>query len=81
MMTKEEMKDRMAADQGRSFQAWLEKSETKLLMSMIPPANTPELLPTLLRSAFDAGNSSGQGAVLGEMLTAMLSKPPGDRRD
>lgn len=58
----------------RQFVDWLERQETKLLLSMVPEATNPDVVKTLLRSAFDAGASCGQGQVMVSMLTAIFAK-------
>ena len=73
--TAEQKAAEMDAKHGRSFDRFLEKQETKLLLSMIPEAQNPDVVKTALRSAFDAGVSSGAGEILGSMLEAMMSKP------
>ena len=57
------------------FASFMDKQETKLLLSMVPPSENQETLPTLLKSAFQSGHSAGIGMIMTEMLTAMLSGP------
>lgn len=69
---------RMKESQNKNFAEWMSKPETKLMLSMVPPVENPDVLQTLLRGAFDAGHNSGQGNILVEMLTGMLTRaePP-----
>lgn len=55
-----------------SFATFMERSETKLLLSMVPAADQPELIQTLMRSAFDAGHGHGEASIAVEMVGAML---------
>lgn len=61
----------------KAFTAWLEKPETKLMISMIPPAENPDAMQVLLRSCFDCGYGGGEGAVAMLMIEAMLKDRPG----
>jgi hypothetical protein len=65
------------ATQEAAFQRFMTKPETKLLVSMVPQANPPEAIETLLRSSFDAGFGVGMGDTLGLVLDAMLK---GDKK-
>jgi hypothetical protein len=79
MKTRETKDAEYEAKKVAGFQRFMAKPETKLMVSMIPPAEQqPEALETLLRIAFDAGHNAGTGDVVGEMLVAML-KAPKDR--
>lgn len=69
---------RSKATADRNFNAFMEKQETKLVVSMLPPANPPEALSTLLRMAFEAGSNSGASDVLGDIVEAMLKSPRKD---
>lgn len=81
MLTTESRAEREAryqTEKAAAFDRFMAKPETKLLASLVPASEPPEALTTLLRAAFDAGNSEGAASVLQEMLTAMLkSKPDG----
>ncbi len=43
----------------KHFLLWQSQAEIKLLISMIPANEPPELLQTLLRSAYQAGADAG----------------------
>lgn len=60
-----------------AFDKFLQEPMVKLGLSMLPPAQDPDLVKNLLRSAFDAGHGHGTGAVLIDMLTTMFK----DRKD
>ncbi len=48
----------------KAFQAWLNKDETRLLLSIIPETGHNEIFQGILRSAYSAGYLTGQ-AFLG----------------
>ncbi len=83
-MTREEpvavREQRMAEAKAKSFQDYMAKAETKLLLSMVPQLDNPDLLQTLLRGAYDAGHGAGQGNILIEMVGAMFAKPKAEGR-
>lgn len=59
-----------AAD--KRFQEWLAEPMTRMGLSMIPAGEKEDALRLLLRAAFDAGRGMGQGAVMVEMLEALI---------
>lgn len=72
--TRQEFDEAMKRNQQRvedHYRRWLELPEVKLLISMVPAPPAPELLPALLRSAFNAGEaigSLGVAAVLSDLI-------------
>jgi len=68
-------------DNEKSFSAWLEKPKTKLMISMIPQAENPDAMRTLLRSCFDCAYGAGEGAVAVMMIKAMLESGPRGNSD
>lgn len=50
------------------FQAFIAMAPVKLFLSMIPPTDPPELLHTLLKMAFEAGNGSGIATIASVLL-------------
>ena len=62
------------AAKNESFARFLEDPMTKLAVSMIPPADNPDVFKMLLQSAFEAGYSHGSGSVLSSFLEVMLKK-------
>lgn len=75
----EQRKAREAESRERGFNDWMRKPEIKLMLSMVPPAENPEAVATLLRSAFDAGHSGGAGNMVGDLIEIMLKSPPKSR--
>lgn len=66
---------RLQKESDAGFSAWMRKPETKLLLSMLPGSTQPpELVATLLRSAFDAGAGSGQSVIVQDIVRIMLCK-------
>lgn len=70
-----ERETRMKEAKDKSFSDFMAKSETKLMLSLVPSSDNPDVMQTLLRTAYDAGHGAGQGNILCEMLTSMLTKP------
>jgi hypothetical protein len=54
----------------RAFEAHLNSPMTKVLISLVPASEPPEVFMTLLRSFFDLGLSVGTGASLLEITKA-----------
>jgi hypothetical protein len=59
----------------RAFADFMGKAETKLIVSLCPPSDNPDVMITLLRSAFDAGHTAGAGDAMVDILDAMLKAP------
>jgi hypothetical protein len=75
---RQEREKQTAENAAVSFQKWLARPETKLLLSMVPQAENQDAVSVILRSAFDAGSNFGQGDALGLMVEALLKAPPKD---
>lgn len=60
--------DEVKAEAHRGYAAWLAQPEVRLLLSMIPKTEPPELVQTVMRSAFEAGASAGMGAVMFKLV-------------
>lgn len=74
-MTKafENMHEKVLLAAERSFEQWIRRPETKLLLSMLPGSTQPpELVQTLLRSAFDFGVQSAEGTAAMELALMVL---------
>lgn len=56
----------------RAFQRFMDEPMTKLAISMLPEPDNKDILPNLLRSAFDVGHGAGAGEIAVAMLTAVL---------
>lgn len=69
---------RSEAESAAAFDKFLTRSEVKLLVSMVPATEPPELLRTLLRNAFDAGAQHGTGSVVMELTGALLKSMDND---
>lgn len=57
-----------------SFQGFMKRPEVRMLMSMIPQTEPPELLTTLLRAAHSTGSDNGRGSVLVEFAKAVVER-------
>lgn len=72
-LTPEQRAARVRQQSDSDFNSWMRRPEVKLLLSMLPGSTQPpELVTTLMRSAFDAGATCGQGVFAGEMVEMML---------
>ena len=80
MTTPTEIRTNMKASTETAFTKWMDKPETKLMLSLIPPSENPDAMQTLLRSCFAEGHGAGEGAVALMMIEAML-KPKQPRED
>lgn len=76
-----ERKAEKHAKKEESFNQFLERAETKLMLSLIPPSDNPDAVKVLLRSAFEAGSSHGGGEIVGDLIGAMLKGPMGNGFD
>lgn len=63
------------------FDRWMDQPATRMMMSMIPPSERPEVLETLLKETFNAGFGAGTGATAGSFLEAMIGGLLKDKRD
>lgn len=62
------------------FRAWMERDEVRALLSLLPASAgtpVPELLETVLRSAFKAGFGCGMSFVAIEMTVRMMESDRG----
>jgi hypothetical protein len=74
-MTTQSIEERQATDakaRATAFDAWLQRSETKLMLSLIPPADNPDAFKTLLASCFEAGSSHGGGQIASTFIEAIF---------
>lgn len=54
-----------------NFLRWMSKPETKFFISMIPPMEAhPDLLQTVLKSAFIEGFDSGSGTMVRFLMSS-----------
>lgn len=68
------MTERMTQRASERFEEWMNTPMVRLVISTIPPGDTPDALKTLLRSAFDAGSSCGEASVLSEIVSGIVGK-------
>lgn len=65
------------------FGHWSSRSDTKLMISLLPPLvddTQREAFRTLLRSAYEGGHGHGMATVAIQMLEAMVNRSDSDRR-
>lgn len=79
MAVKEKTPEQEEAEKTTAFEKWLSAPMTRMGMATIPAGEHQDALRLLLRSAFDAGHSSGVGNVLVHVIGAMLARD--DKRD
>jgi len=73
--TEEELQQKANQRKRRDFDAWMNEPMTRMCLSTIPPAERPEALELLLKSAFDKGFTSGQSEILASFVEHMVAKP------
>lgn len=73
-MTTESRRDLMDKLLEQGFKAYMSRPEVKMLVSIVPALQPPELLQTLLKSAFDSGTLFGQGIVVAEMIKTAMNQ-------
>lgn len=74
MLSVQEKEARSRAREEKEFNNFMTKPETKLMLSLVPPSENPDVMQTLLRAAFKAGVNAGAGDILGDLLEAVLKK-------
>ena len=67
-------KTREMKDQG--FGSFLNQPATRLLLSMIPPAENPDVLQTLLKECFESGHDNGSMTVIMTMVEKIFKEKP-----
>ena len=68
--------DRRNSSMKEGFDRFMNNNSIRLLISMIPPSDKPDIIETLLKEAFNSGYISGEGNMLGEFLTQMMRGSP-----
>ena len=76
MVNTKESEARLAEARVKGFEKFMEDPTTKLTLSLLPTGDHPDAVQTLVKSAFEAGHSNGQGTMLVEMLLTMFKKEP-----
>ena len=64
--------------QAEGFNTWMQREETKMFLSLLPPSldeTQQETLRVVLRSAFYEGFNIGAASVAMTILERMLSEP------
>lgn len=72
-----EITDMLDGDNSESYIRWFDLRSTQFLLSLLDTSNLAEearraCLDTLLRSAFDAGNTNGSSRVAAMVLKKMM---------
>lgn len=58
----------------KGFNAFMENPMTKLVLSLIPAAENPDAVKTLLRQAFESGINTGECVILESFLKHVIKK-------
>jgi hypothetical protein len=73
-MDTESFETKTKAAKAKGFQTWLNKEETRMLLSTVPEVGDNEVFLGLLRSAYNNGYSMGEAtilvAILGEYMAS-----------
>lgn len=77
----EALKEKILMQRKDAFQLWMMRPTTRLMTSMIPKCDKPEVLQTLLQEAFDAGFDSGGAEMAVGLLQVMMRDGNGKDRD
>ena len=72
--TAESRDDKRVVLQKMGFESFMKNSTNRLLMSMIPPGEKPEILEVMLRSAYNAGWGGGEAMTLVEVMQQLRSE-------
>lgn len=70
--TKSDVAAKEKAAKKEGFDKWMDSPATRMMLSMIPPSEKPEVLETLLQETFNAGFSAGSGSTAGTLLEAIF---------
>ena len=82
MLTATEIEQRDKAKKKSAFAKWMDQPATRMMISMIPASDKPEVLETLLQETFNAGFGAGSGETAASFLEAILKnvdKRAGDK--
>lgn len=72
-MSTQERAAKTETNRKESFDKWLSRDETKLIVSLLPASEPPEALYSLLRSAFSSGFDSGASDIASMMIEGMFA--------
>lgn len=67
-----EMEAKQKADKKEGFARFMDQPATRMMMSMIPASDKPEVLETLLQETFSAGYAAGGGQAMGLVIEALF---------
>lgn len=56
----------------KTFADWMALPTTKLLISMVPKLDNPDVFTTLLKSGFDCGYGNGEASMAVTIMTKMM---------
>lgn len=73
MISETEYKAQDTKAQDQSFQMFMETPTVRLLISMIPPMENPDVIRTILKEAHSSGWHGGACSVSIMMVKAMMS--------
>ena len=76
-----ETEARSKANQKAAFAKWMDQPATRMMMSMIPASDRPEVLETLLQETFGAGFASGSGDTAVSFLETIFKNMEKRDRD
>lgn len=72
--TSAEFVARMKDEQRKALRNFMELSSTKLLLSMVPATEPPEVLATLIDAAFECGTAFGVMQSTKETVQALVRR-------
>lgn len=75
MITKEQFEARDTIEENKGFENFMNRSTTRLLLSMIPSAEGQDTLKTLLQEAHSQGWNSGGANMMVMMLESIFKDP------
>lgn len=77
--TDQKIQDDLAKKEG--FSTWMNQPATRMMLSMIPPADKAEVIKTLLQETFNAGYIRGAAQTAVGLLTAMFKRMDKDHKE
>ena len=72
MITEQNMKEKDAIAKKDGFSDWMNQPATRMMLSMIPPADKAEIIETLLQETYNAGYAKGAGQTAVSFFEAMF---------
>lgn len=77
MKQSEQIAQHLKEAKEHDFRELMSQPHMKLMISLIPPSQPPELVETLVKTMFDKGFDSGVGTVVLHMTDEVLRKIQG----